>query len=134
MSLPDMSLPDHRPSEVEVVVADDEMDIRLLLTLQLRHAGFEVIGEAANGQEAIDVCEALRPHVLVLDLLMPVMNGFDAIPILQDRCPDLKIIAYSAIAGEFARTETDRFGVPLRLKNGDPEALIETIHQLTRTN
>ncbi|MDE0803750.1 MAG: response regulator, partial [Acidimicrobiales bacterium] len=73
---------------IEVVVADDEDDIRLLLKLQLRQFGISVVGEATDGIEAVDVCEATRPHVITLDLLMPNMNGFEAIPGLRRRCPD----------------------------------------------
>lgn len=119
------------PRDIEVVVADDEMDIRLLLKLQLRQFGISVVGEAADGREAVDVCESTKPDVVVLDLLMPTMSGFEAIPELQKRCPDVKIIAYSAVAGDFARTEMERHGIPLRLKNGDPEPLVATIRELT---
>ena len=115
------------PEEIEVVIADDEIDIRLLLKLQLRQFGISVVGEAVDGEDAVKVCEATRPHVLVLDLLMPRMSGFEAIPVLRERCPDVKIIAYSAVAGDFARTEMDRQGIPLRLKNGDPEPLVAAI-------
>jgi DNA-binding NarL/FixJ family response regulator len=118
---------------VEVVIADDETDIRLLLRLQLRQFGISVVGEAADGAEAVDVCESTRPDVIILDLLMPNMSGFEAIPLLQDRCPDVAIIAYSAVAGEFAREEMARHDIPLRLKNGDPEPLVETIRQAART-
>ena len=113
--------------EIEVVVADDEIDIRLLLKLQLRQFGISVVGEAVDGMEAVEVCEATKPDVIVLDLLMPRTSGFEAIPLLQERCPDVKIIAYSAVAGDFARSEMDRLGIPLRLKNGDPEPLVAAI-------
>ena len=115
---------------IEVVVADDEIDIRLLLKLQLRHAGVSVVGEAGDGLETIEMCKAARPHVVVLDLLMPRMNGFEAIPRLREECPDTGIVAYSAVAGDFVRTEMARLGVPLRLKNGDPEPLLEAIRSL----
>lgn len=118
------------PDEISVVVADDEDDIRLLLKLQLRQFGINVVGEAADGVEALQLCEATSPHVIILDLLMPVMNGFEAIPELRQRCPDVKIIAYSAVAGDFVREEMARHGVPLRLKNGDPEPLVSTIKQV----
>ena len=115
------------PDQIEVVVADDEIDIRLLLKLQRRQFGISVVGEAIDGQEAVEVCEATRPDVIILDLLMPRTSGFEAIPLLQERCPDVKIIAYSAVAGDFARSEMERHGIPLRLKNGDPEPLVAAI-------
>lgn len=115
--------------DIEVVVADDEDDIRLLLKLQLRQFGITVVGEASDGIEAIELCEKTKPHVVILDLLMPTMNGFEAIPELRRRCPDVQIIAYSAVAGDFVREEMDRHGVPLRLKNGDPEPLVSAIRQ-----
>lgn len=115
---------------IEVVVADDEDDIRLLLRLQLRQFGISVVGEATDGVEALEMCEAMKPHVIILDLLMPNMNGFEAIPELRRRCPDVKIIAYSAVAGDFVREEMERHGVPLRLKNGDAEPLVSTIREV----
>jgi CheY-like chemotaxis protein len=118
------------PEQIEVVVADDEADIRLLLKLQLRQAGITVVGEAADGNEAVQLCTELRPHVVVLDLLMPRMSGFEAIPVLHEQCPETLIVAYSAVAGEFARTEMARWDIPLRLKNGDAEPLVRTIREL----
>jgi CheY-like chemotaxis protein len=118
------------PEEIEVVVADDEVDIRLLLKLQLRQAGITVVGEAEDGHEAVELCKRLRPHVLVLDLLMPRMNGFEVMPVLRADCPDVEIVAYSAVAGEFAREETARWDVPLRLKTGDAEPLVQAIREL----
>lgn len=118
------------PEQIDVVIADDEVDIRLLLKLQLRQAGINVVGEAADGLQAVEQCRSLRPHVVVLDLLMPRMSGFDAIEVLQEECPDVRIVAYSAVAGDFARTEMARHGIPLRLKNGDAEPLVRTIREL----
>jgi CheY-like chemotaxis protein len=115
--------------DINVVVADDEVDIRLLLKLQLRQAGITVVGEAEDGVEAIELCRTLRPHAVILDLLMPRMSGFEAIPVLRDECPEVQIVAYSAVAGDFARNEMERWGVPLRLKNGDPEPLLELLRE-----
>lgn len=117
-------------NEITVVVADDETDIRLLLRLQLRQFGITVVGEAGDGNETVEVCEATEPDVVILDLLMPGMNGFEAIPELRRRCPAVGIIAYSAVAGDFVRQEMARHDVPLRLKNGDPEPLVSAIRSL----
>jgi DNA-binding NarL/FixJ family response regulator len=115
--------------DIQVVVADDEVDIRLLLKLQLRQADITVVGEAEDGAEAIELCRTLRPHAVILDLLMPRMSGFEAIPVLREECPEVQIVAYSAVAGDFARNEMERWGVPLRLKNGDPEPLLELLRE-----
>lgn len=112
---------------LDVVIADDDDDIRLLLKLQLRQFGIDVVGEASNGHAAIELCERVRPDAVILDLAMPELSGFDAIPEIQKRTPQVKIIAYSAVTGEYARAELGRLGIPLQLKNGDPEPLVATI-------
>jgi two-component system nitrate/nitrite response regulator NarL len=104
---------------VRVLVVDDEPDVRLLLRLQLERAGHEVSGEACDGQEALDLCAADPPDVVVLDLLMPRMNGFEAIPRLQAAHPSVRIVAYTAVAGDFVRNEMRRLGIPLVLKTGN---------------
>jgi CheY-like chemotaxis protein len=121
------------PEEIDVVVADDEVDIRLLLKLQLRQAGITVVGEAEDGQQALELCRSLRPHVVIVDLLMPRMSGFEVIPVLRQDYPDVGIVAYSAVAGDFARMEMERWDVPLRLKNGDAEPLVQIIRELAAT-
>ena len=104
---------------LRVLVADDEPDVRMLLRLQLEQAGFEVAGEAADGQEAVELATREAPDVVVLDLLMPRVSGFEAIPLLRRAVPDIGIVAYSAVAGEFVRREMARLHIPLLLKSGD---------------
>jgi len=107
-------------STVRVVVVDDEPDIRMLLDVQLKYAqGFEVVGLAADGGQAVELVEKLRPDAVVMDLLMPGVNGFDAISMLQQQCPEVGIVAYSGVAGDFVREEMDRRGVEVVLKSGD---------------
>lgn len=117
--------------DLDVVVADDEPDVRLLLRLQLPDFGLRVVGEAETGFEAIEMVARLRPHALVIDLLMPGMNGFEAVPVLRRKFPDLLIVAYSAITGDYVRAEMARHGVPLRLKSGNPEELVTAFASLT---
>ena len=103
---------------MKVLIVDDEADVRLLLRAQLEGAGHEVAGEAADGAEAIERCEASEPDVVILDLLMPRVNGFEAIPRLRTKHPDVGIVAYTAVAGDFVRQEMQRLGIPLVLKSG----------------
>lgn len=112
---------------IRLLVVDDEPDVRLLLGFQLRSAGFEVVGEAGNGRQALDSCAELRPDAVVFDLLMPGMSGFAAIPALQAALPDVGIVAYTAVVGDFVRAEMERLGVALVLKTGDAAPIVEAL-------
>jgi DNA-binding NarL/FixJ family response regulator len=80
-----------------VVVADDVDDLRFLLRLEFESNGeFEVVGEAATGSQALKVVAEYRPDVLVLDLDMPNMTGFEALPFLRQQNPDTTVVVYSA--------------------------------------
>ena len=102
--------------DVRVLIVDDEEDVRLLLRSQLEHAGYEVAGEARDGIGALALCETEKPDAVILDLLMPVMNGFEAIPKLKTKYPQIGIVAYTAVAGDFVRNEMARLRIPLVLK------------------
>jgi DNA-binding NarL/FixJ family response regulator len=117
---------------IRVVIADDEADVRLLLRIQLGLEGFEIAGEASDGQAAIEACRDTEPDVVVLDLLMPGVNGFEAIPKLRRQHPNVAIVAYTAVAGDFVRKEMDRLHIPLLLKSGDVTALATKIRELAR--
>lgn len=116
--------------QLTVVVADDEPDVRLLLRLQLDGVpGVAVVGEAADGIQAIELCRDMQPRAAVIDLLMPRMNGIEAIERLRRDHPALGIVAYTATAGDFVRHEMDRLGVRLLLKSGDVQVLVEALRE-----
>lgn len=115
--------------DLRVLIADDEDDVRLLLRLGLRHHAITVVSEAANGIEVLEACAADPPDAIVLDLLMPRMNGFEVIPLLQRDHPEVGIVAYTAVAGDIVRREMARLGIPLLLKSGDSTPLAEALHK-----
>ncbi|HEX9683169.1 MAG TPA: response regulator [Acidimicrobiales bacterium] len=112
---------------LRVVVVDDEPDVRLLLRVALPQRGIDVVGEAGDGNAALEVCREHMPDAIVLDLLMPIASGFEAIPRLQAEMPGIRIVAYTAVAGEFVRSEMDRLRVPLVLKGSDVGPLIAAL-------
>ncbi len=84
------------PGKCTVVLADDTPEIRTLLRLTLEDRGeIEVVGEASDGAEAVKIVTELQPDALVLDLAMPVMDGFEAIREVRRNAPDTKIIVLS---------------------------------------
>lgn len=76
----------------------------LLRIILEQHGAFEVVGEAANGQEAVDLAGSLRPDALVLDLAMPVMDGLEAIPLILAASPATTIVVLSG----FGRGQVDQ--------------------------
>src|SRR5260370_11868877 len=81
---------------IRVVVADDTADVRKLLRVGLESDGnFEVVAEAADGEEAIAMVAAHRPDAVLLDVAMPVLDGLEAIPHICDRSPRTGIVVIS---------------------------------------
>lgn len=115
---------------IRVLVVDDDPDVRLLLRVQLDLIdGITVVGEAADGEEALRLCAELHPDAVVMDLLMPRMNGFDAIAAIQRDHPGVGVVAYSAVAGGYARQRTAELGVEFVLKSGDPSELVAALRR-----
>jgi DNA-binding NarL/FixJ family response regulator len=79
-----------------ILVADDHEVVRSgLRTILEKQPGFEVVGEAANGQEAVEAAVALRPDVVVLDYAMPVQNGVEATREIRARSPRTEILIFT---------------------------------------
>jgi DNA-binding NarL/FixJ family response regulator len=85
-----------RRSRDRVLVVDDAANLRELLTLLLESEDdFQVVGNATNGQQAIEVAAMLRPDVVLLDLAMPVMDGLSALPEIRSALPDARIVIFT---------------------------------------
>jgi two-component system chemotaxis response regulator CheY len=80
-----------------ILVVDDAADIRLLVRLYVEAHGHAVVAEAADGRQAIEMAETHAPEVVVLDVMMPVMSGLDALPQIRTACPDAVIVMYSVL-------------------------------------
>ncbi|HEX8933040.1 MAG TPA: response regulator, partial [Pseudonocardiaceae bacterium] len=80
-----------------VLVAEDEALIRLDLVEMLSEGGYVVIGEAADGEQAVEQAEALRPDLVIMDVKMPKMDGIDAASIIAERriAPVVILTAFS---------------------------------------
>jgi len=87
---------DERPDRTVLIVDDDE-DVRDALRLLFELEDFEVVGEAANGLDAIPLVLQKRPQFVVIDYLMPLMNGATLAQVVRGMSPESKIIAFSAV-------------------------------------
>lgn len=80
---------------MKILVAEDEALIRLDLVEMLREAGYEVVAEAGNGQEAIDLNAKHKPDLAILDINMPIMDGLTAAETIVNSTPVLMLTAFS---------------------------------------
>jgi DNA-binding NarL/FixJ family response regulator len=80
---------------IRVLIADDHHLIRQSLRRLLEHEGFGVVGEASNGQEAVQLTGKHQPDVIVMDIAMPLLNGIDAMKRIQALSPNASIILLS---------------------------------------
>ena len=99
-------------AQKSVLIVDDSAYVRqALCELFKREGDIEVCGEAENGKDAIKKAQELRPDLIVLDLSMPVMNGFDAARILKRLMPTVPLIMYSAFGDRLAENQARLIGI-----------------------
>ena len=84
-----------------VVIVDDHEMVRSGLAMFLRvQDDLELVGEASNGEEAVRLCERLQPHVVLMDMLMPGVDGVAATRGVRERCPGTRVIALTSFPEE----------------------------------
>lgn len=117
-----------------VLIADDHAIIRAgLRALLTSSANHEVVGEAADGNEAILMVNELAPQVLLIDLSMPRMNGTEAIQVIRDRHPNLKIIALTVHrTEEYVRAALDAGANGYMLKDDTHQELLNSIQSVLK--
>ena len=90
---------------VNVLICDDIKFMRKVLSDIVESMGWKVIGEAENGEDAIEKYEKLKPDIVTLDMVMPKMNGMEVIKRILSIHPNAKIVAVSAISTQEAIIE-----------------------------
>ena len=114
---------------IRVLIADDHAVVRegLRAFLELQE-GIEVVGEAADGQEAVEAAASLRPDVIVLDLVMPRLDGVAALRILRERVPAARAIVLTSFLDDDKLLPALRAGAAgYLLKNARPEELTRAV-------
>jgi DNA-binding NarL/FixJ family response regulator len=85
-----------------VLIADDHAMVREGLHWALEHAGYEVVGEAADGEEAVELADALRPDIVLMDLSLPVLSGVAATKRIRSLVPSARVVVLSMLSDETA--------------------------------
>jgi two-component system chemotaxis response regulator CheY len=81
---------------IKILIVDDSRTSRKILKGILENAGYEVIGEATNGQEGYDRYVELKPDVVTMDITMPVLDGIEALKKIKGEYPEAKVIMVTA--------------------------------------
>jgi DNA-binding NarL/FixJ family response regulator len=114
-----------------VVLADDHPVVRQGVKMLLEREKFEVVGEASDGFEAIALAQQLRPDVVVLDLVMPKLNGLGAVDEIRKASPRSKMLLLTMYTDEHYVLEALRAGVKGCVSKAEaPEHLLQAIHEL----
>jgi NarL family two-component system response regulator LiaR len=117
------------PDPIRVMIVDDHAMVRRGLAAFLKaNVDLELVGEAGNGQEALLMCERLRPDVILMDLLMPEMDGMACTRMIRDRYPTIQVIALTSFQEKSLVQEALQAGaISYLLKNVSADALAEAI-------
>lgn len=114
-----------------ILIVDDSRTSRKILRGILENTGYEVIGEATNGQEGYDSYVELRPDLVTMDITMPVLDGIEALKKIKNDFPDAKVVMVTAAGQKTKLVEAVKSGADeFVAKPFDPEQLKTIIEKI----
>ncbi|MDM5226787.1 response regulator transcription factor [Cytobacillus sp. NJ13] len=119
---------------IKVLIADDHHVVRRGLVFFLKtQSEIEIIGEAKNGREAVEMMQTNQPDVVLMDLDMPVMNGIEATRQIKASCPEVKIMILTSFSDQDHVIPAIEAGASgYQLKDIEPDILVQAIIQLMK--
>lgn len=115
-----------------VLIVDDSLYTRTIIKDALESAGYDVIGQAANGEEAIDMAFELQPDIITLDNILPDMIGIDILKVYNEEGLDSKVVMISAVGQESVVNEGLSLGaLGYIVKPFTSEQLVDTLVSIT---
>lgn len=120
---------------IRVLVADDSVDFRNLLCFLLgRDERFEVVAEANDGVEALELAEKHRPDVVLLDIAMPRLDGLQTLPALKEKHPEMKVVVLSSFGAVEMQGRTTNSGADAYVEKGESlQKIGETVVRVFET-
>ncbi|MCM3117941.1 response regulator transcription factor [Neobacillus sp. MER 74] len=117
---------------IRILIADDHHVVRRGLVFFLRtQKGLEIIGEAANGKEAVQQAQLLKPDIILMDLVMPEMDGIQATKIIKEKQPEIKIMMLTSFSDQDQVIPALEAGASgFQLKDIQPDELVTSIKKI----
>jgi two-component system, chemotaxis family, chemotaxis protein CheY len=114
-----------------LLVVDDALFMRKIIRGVASEAGWEIAGEAANGEEAVTLYEQLKPDLVTLDLVMPIMGGLEALRRIREFDPEAQIIVVTALDQKQALMDSIRDGaLDFIVKPFERQRVLNLLHKL----
>lgn len=114
-----------------VLVVDDSYYMRTILKNMITDAGYNVIDEAANGQDAINLANSEKPDLITLDLILPDNSGLDVLKKIKESNPEVHVIVVSAVGQESIVQQALEYGAEAYIvKPFDEQKVVSTIKEI----
>jgi two-component system chemotaxis response regulator CheY len=114
-----------------IIIADDATFMRMMLKNILVAGGYEVVGEAANGREAVKLYKELKPDMLISDMVMPEMGGIDSLREIMKDNPNANVLICSAIGQQALVIEAIQAGAKdYIVKPFEQSNVLETVNKI----
>ena len=114
-----------------ILVCDDAIFMRTMITDILSQAGYEVVGEAASGAQAIEQYRALKPDLVTMDIVMPDMSGIEAVRAICKEFPNAKILMCSAMGQQGLVVDAIQAGAKdFVVKPFQPSRVLEAVQRV----
>jgi len=129
-------MPENASAKIRILIVDDKAHVRqgLQTVLQLSE-GFEIVGAACNGLEAIRAAEKLRPEVILMDLEMPLLGGLEATRRIKEQHPKIGIVIITIHGSDDVREQAMRAGSDAFVEKEAPtKDLIAAIQEVRATS
>lgn len=118
---------------LRILIADDALFMRNMLKEIFVNAGFQVVGEAANGIEAVERYHELRPDLVTMDIVMPLKSGIEALRQITREDPDARVIMCSALGQEALIIEAVQAGAKdFIAKPFKEERVLDVVRRVTK--
>jgi DNA-binding NarL/FixJ family response regulator len=116
---------------LRIVVAEDNRDVQEMIRITLEVGGFEVVGQAYEGRQTLELVGDLQPDILLLDLHMPEVGGLDVLPEIQAIAPRCKVVVHSAIGAMFMTESALRAGAVAYIEKGvSPRSIVAHLNRV----
>jgi two-component system, chemotaxis family, chemotaxis protein CheY len=118
-------------SNASVLICDDAIFMRKMISDILVQGGYRIVGEAANGTQAVELYRQLRPDLVTMDIVMPEMGGIDAVREIMQENPDARILMCSAMGQQALVVEAIEAGArDFIVKPFQPARVLEALQRV----